>query len=68
MLWEELFLEISYKDIHDFDCPNKKFKVVVYVGALFASFNFTRTDSIILTNESTMISRELLSIKNGQEH
>lgn len=58
MVWEELFLEISYKDIHDFDCPVKKFKVVVYVGAHFVSFNFIRTDSIVLTNESTMISRE----------
>jgi hypothetical protein len=60
MVWEELFLEISYKDIHDFDCPVKKFKVVVYVGAHYASFNFIRTDSIVLTDESTMISRALL--------
>lgn len=60
MVWEELFLEISYKDIHDFHCPVKIFKVVVYVGALYASFNFIRTNSIVLTDKSTMISTALL--------
>ena len=60
MIWEELFLEISYKDIHDFNCPVKKFKVIVYVGALFVSFKFFRTDSIILSDKSTMVSTALL--------
>jgi hypothetical protein len=68
MLWEELFLEISYKDIHDFDYPAKKFKVLVYVGAFFVSFNFVRTASIFLNAKSTMMGRELLVTKKGQEH
>lgn len=66
VVWEELFLEIAYKDIHDFDCPVKKFKVVVYVGANYASFNFTRADTIILSDKSTLISTELLISKNRQ--
>ncbi|WP_336518566.1 hypothetical protein [Pollutibacter soli] len=63
MLWEELFLEISYRDIHDFDYPTKKFKVDVYVGALYVSVNFTKTDKIVLSNESTMISTVLIGTK-----
>ena len=65
MVWEELFLEISYKDIHDFECPVKKFQVAVYVGAHYVSFEFARTDSIVLTDKSTMISRELLVSKGS---
>ena len=68
MVWEELFLEIFYKDIHDFECPVKKFKVAVYVGAHYVSFEFTRTNSIVLTDKSTMISRELLVSKGRQDH
>ena len=60
MVWEELFLEISYKDIHDFHCPIKKFKVLVYVGANYTSFNFSETNDISLNDESTKISRALL--------
>lgn len=67
VVWEELFLEITYKDIHDFDCPIKKFKVIVHVGANYASFNFTRTDSITLSDKSTMISTDLLVSKNRQD-
>lgn len=66
VVWEELFLEISYKDIHDFECPVKKFKVVVYVGANYASFEFTRTNSIALTPKSTMTSTELSVTKDRQ--
>lgn len=58
MIWEELFLEITYKDIHNFAYSNK-FKVVTYVGALYVLFTFSRVDSIILSNESSMISTEL---------
>ena len=60
VMWEELFLELSYKDIHDFECPIKIFKVAVCVGAHYASFEFTRTKSILLTDKSTIISTMLL--------
>lgn len=66
MIWEELFMEISYKDIHDYNYPTKKFKVTVYVGAHYASFNFIRTDLIKLSDKSTMISRMLLE-SNGKK-
>lgn len=61
VVWEELFLELSYKDIHDFECPIKIFKVVVYIGAHYASFEFTRTKSILLTDKSTIISTMFLN-------
>ena len=54
MIWEELFLEISYKDINDYTCPTKLFKVTTYVGALYASFNFDRAKSLSLSNKSTI--------------
>jgi hypothetical protein len=57
--WEELFLELTYKDVHDYQCPAKKFKVVVYVGKHYALFTFKRADVIQLKKESTMISTEL---------
>lgn len=66
VIWEELFLEISYKDIHDFECPVKIFKVVVFVGAHYASFDFTRTSSITLSDKSTIRSPELLVSKNDK--
>jgi hypothetical protein len=59
MIWEELFLEISYKDILDFDCPVKKFKVDVRVGAHFASFTFTRTNSIALKDQTSIANEDL---------
>lgn len=66
VVWEELFLELSYKDIHDFECPIKIFKVVVYVGAHYASFEFTRTKSILLTDKSTIKSTMLLHQKKDE--
>ena len=59
MIWEELFLELSYKDIHDF-VYNDKFKVVTHVGAYYVEFTFSTVGSIALSDESTMISTELL--------
>lgn len=54
MIWEDLFLEISYKDIQDFKYSSKIFKAKVYVSSNFASFNFKRVDSIKLSEKSTM--------------
>lgn len=65
VVWEELFLEIAYKDIHDFECPEKLFKVVVYVGVHYALFEFTRVKSIHLSDKSTIISTELLNHKKA---
>ena len=59
MIWEELFLELSYKDVHDNLCPIKKFKVIVHAGEYYASFKFVRVDTIHLKKESTMISTML---------
>lgn len=67
VIWEELFLEMSYKDIHDFECPAKIFKVVVFVGAHYASFDFTRINSISLSDKSTIRSPEFLVPKNDQD-
>jgi hypothetical protein len=66
VVWEELFLEISYKDIHDFECPVKIFKVVVYVGANYVSFEFARTKSILLTDNTTITSTQLLYEKKDK--
>jgi hypothetical protein len=54
MIWEELYLEISYKDIHDFQYPPKIFKVTVYVSSHYAAFRFHKADSVSLSKESTM--------------
>jgi len=54
MIWEELFLEIAYKDIHDFQYEPKIFKVSVYVSTHYAAFRFHRVDSINLSKVSTM--------------
>lgn len=59
VIWEELFLELMYKDVHDYQCPVKKFKVVTYVGQHYALFKFIRADAIQLKKDSTMISTEL---------
>lgn len=59
MIWEELFLELSYKDIHDHSYIARKFKVIVYAGKHYARFNFSRVNEIKLSNQSTMISRIL---------
>lgn len=67
VVWEELFLEVSYKDIHDFECPTKIFKVMVYVGAHYATFEFSRTKSILLNDKSTIISTDLLYQKKDKE-
>jgi hypothetical protein len=61
MKWEELFLEISHVDIHDFKSPSKFFKVDVYVNSNYASFRFSRVNEFLLSNSSTMKSMILLN-------
>ena len=63
MLWEELFLEISHVDIHDFKSPSKYFKVDVYVNSNYASFRFSRVNEIVLSKNSTMESMIILNSK-----
>ncbi len=53
MIWEELYMEISYKDIHDFQYSPKIFKITVHVDTHFASFRFSRVGAINLSNKST---------------
>lgn len=53
-IWEELYLEISYKDIHDFLYSTKIFKATVYVDLNFVRFEFKRVDFVNLSNESTI--------------
>ena len=59
MIWEDLFLEISYKDIHDFQYSPKIFKVTVNVSSHYAAFRFHKADSVRLSKESTMRSTML---------
>jgi hypothetical protein len=59
MIWEELFLELSYKDIHDFQYSPKIFKVTVYVNSHYKVFRFHKGDIINLSNESMMRSTML---------
>jgi hypothetical protein len=53
-IWEELYLEISYKDIHDFQYSTKIFKATVYVDLNFVRFEFKRADFVNLSSESTI--------------
>ena len=59
MIWEELYLEISYKDIHDFQYSSKIFKVTVHVDSHYAAFRFKKSDTINLSNKSIMRSSML---------
>lgn len=63
MIWEELFLEIIYKDVHGTNYTDKKFKVFAYVGRHYALLKFIPTDSIKLEKKSTMISTMLAEQK-----
>lgn len=53
-IWEELYLEIRYKDIHDFQYSTKIFKATTYVNSNFVRFEFKRLDLVTLNNESTI--------------
>jgi hypothetical protein len=59
MIWEELYLEISYKDILDNNYSSKIFKAVVSVNSNYVSIQFQKSKEIILKKESTMTSRVL---------
>jgi len=60
VIWEDLFLEISYKDIHDYPSHSKIFSVTTYVGKLFVSFKFTPSPSIKLSEKSMIKSTALI--------
>jgi hypothetical protein len=63
MTWEELFLEIIYKDVHNNRYTDKKFKAFVYVSSNYVLIKFIPSDNIKLSKESTMIATELAEQK-----
>ena len=53
-IWEELYLEIIYKDIHDFTYPSIIFEVIAYVNSTHVLLKFHKADSIKLSASTTM--------------
>lgn len=54
MIWEELYLEISYKDILDNHYASKYFKATVYVNSIYVAIQFSKVERIELKNKLTI--------------
>ena len=48
--WEELYLEINYKDINENNFNSNYFKITTSFNALFLSFNFTKISNLPFGN------------------